>query len=266
MSTFCLLYGGLVANAKERLRNGESVDQVLDELYLLTFSELCCTLTHPEAALMHGLNMYNQTVNNGTANVDEDEDEYDAENEGGDEYDGFYDGPAFYPSKKMKLSSSFECTWPDCRFKSAYSSSVGEHIGKLHMKCQTRGPNKDDYLDEAKKYIRKVDDAGEQSTSTVQQNDSSSGPFFCCDRTFKNLYNLNLHQNSRRCAMFLKDPEELKKEQEAFFAAEAAAAVAAFSRQSKFTENDAADDDFDDAIMMVKTEFKDDDSDKDSDD
>ncbi len=42
---------------------------------------------------------------------------------------------------------------------STYSSSVGEHIGKLHFKCQTRGPDRDNYLDEAKKWIRKIEEA-----------------------------------------------------------------------------------------------------------
>lgn len=149
---------------------------------------------------------------------------------------------------------------------------MGEHIGKLHLNKTTRGPNRDDYLDEAKKYIRKIGDSGEQSSATSQQNGSSSarssapfptGPFFCCDRTFGNLYNLNKHQSSRKCVMKnQKQPQEVEKEQDTSFSTAAAAAVAAFSQHSNFSENGFSDEDGDvDAAMMVKTEAYYDDSD-----
>lgn len=293
MSTFGMLLGAQMADAKERLRNGESVDVVLDELYLLTFSDICRTLVYPDPeAVMQELQMSSQMFN---TNMDEN-----------GEYDDFYE-PTFVSSKKMKLSSSsmlmppqqnqsqfficnypkcgksysnasdlkshalrhnapklFECAWPHCDFKSAYSSSVGEHIGKQHLKCQTRGPQRDNYLEEAKKHIRKVEEAGEQSSGTLKQSSSNSssrsstpipvGPFYCCDRTFGNLYNLQKHQSSRKCVMMQKQPLEVQEELDTSFAAAAAAAVAAFSHKSNPTDNETADEDVD-FLMCMKTEF-----------
>ncbi len=294
LSTFCLQFGGQLATAKERLKSGEPLDDVLDQLFLLALGDLCRTLNCSDALLNHAallpnlgddhhpqqqpnqmwtqmLNCFTSSLNEGDDNGDDDGDEDEYEDDEDQQQlqqqqqqvsaDMFskhifpmhhHHHQAFlqtimpfikqeepevqeelpklfhceYPNcgksfrRQTDLKShfqrhnavkQFECAWPECTFKSTYSSSVGEHIGKLHFKCQTRGPNRADYLDEAKKWIRKINTSTDEAdgaggadkpgTSAARTSGSPfpTGPFLCCGRNFSNWFNLNKHQNSRKC-------------------------------------------------------------------
>ena len=287
LSTFCLQFGGQLATAKERLKSGEPLDDVLDQLFLLALGDLCRTLNCSDALLNHAAllpnlgddhhpqqqpnQMWTQMLNCFTSSLNEGDDDGDDEDEYEDDEDQqlqqqqqvsadmfskhmfpmHHHHQAFlqtimpfikqeepevqelpklfhceYPNcgksfrRQTDLKShfqrhnavkQFECAWPECTFKSTYSSSVGEHIGKLHFKCQTRGPNRADYLDEAKKWIRKINTSADEGdgaggadkpgTSAAGTSGSPfpTGPFLCCGRNFSNWFNLNKHQNSRKC-------------------------------------------------------------------
>ncbi|KAH9392707.1 hypothetical protein TYRP_005794 [Tyrophagus putrescentiae] len=273
LSTFCLQFGGQLATAKERLKSGEPLDDVLDQLFLLALGDLCRTLNcsdalldpafpnlgdhHPQQQQQQPNQMWTQMLNCFTSSLNEGDDNGDDDGEE-DEYEDDEDqqhcssssnlspddhalhqaggaggagelpklfhceypncGKSFRRQTDLKSHfqrhnavKQFECAWPECTFKSTYSSSVGEHIGKLHFKCQTRGPNRADYLDEAKKWIRKINTSADEGdgaggadkpgTSAAGTSGSPfpTGPFLCCGRNFSNWFNLNKHQNSRKC-------------------------------------------------------------------
>ena len=190
----CLAYKGK-ENAKQQILNGALLDSALDELYLMVTSDLCRALTFT--------GVESDVPPNSNSSHQEDEDLEDNESNNTNPSNQFgldhqnstssevtqrkvytcdYSscGKSYHCLSELSRHQNvhtankiYYCKWTNCNFISFYNESAIEHVGRIHLKRRTKGPEKESFRNDAKLYIG----LNQESANVLHQGTASTDQF-----------------------------------------------------------------------------------------